>query len=124
MIPSICKNWLKISPILGFLAAGTLLGPNMLNVIGDTHTVEVLGELGIVFFLFEMGVELSTERLLSMKKDVFGLGLSQFSLTTIVGMLIGSGVFHGKIIFCSCIVIIEKLLIYATLFICLQFLYR
>ena len=40
LIPSICKNWLKMSPILGFLAAGTLLGPNMLNVIGDTHTGE------------------------------------------------------------------------------------
>lgn len=53
--------------------------------------MELLGDLGIVFFLFEMGVELSTERLLSMKKDVFGLGLSQFIVTTLVGMGIGSG---------------------------------
>ena len=63
----------------------------MLNLIRDTHTVELLGDLGIVFFLFEMGIELSTERLLSMKKDVFGLGLSQFSLTTLVGMIICNG---------------------------------
>ena len=38
MIPSICKNVLKISPILGFLSAGMLLGPNMLNLINDKHT--------------------------------------------------------------------------------------
>lgn len=37
-----------------------------------------LAELGIVFFLFEMGIELSTERLRSMKKDVFNLGGAQF----------------------------------------------
>jgi len=67
-----------ISPILGFLAAGTILGPNALGLISGLHTTETLAELGIVFFLFEMGIELSFERLNSMKKDVFGLGLSQF----------------------------------------------
>jgi len=90
LIPSICVNVLNISPILGFLAAGTLLGPNLFNVIQDTHMVELLGELGIVFFLFEMGVELSTERLIQMKKDVFGLGLSQFTGTTLLATIIGT----------------------------------
>jgi|TARA_B110000305_G_C18828098_1_gene354490 Kef-type K+ transport system membrane component KefB len=47
--------------------------------LGAVHSTELLAELGIVFFLFEMGIELSTERLKSMKKDVFGLGLSQVS---------------------------------------------
>ncbi len=71
----------SISPILGFLAAGTLLGPSGLGLISDVHTVDVLGELGIMFFLFEMGLELSINRLMQLKKDVFLLGASQFFLT-------------------------------------------
>ncbi len=82
-----------ISPILGFLASGMLLGPNGFGLIADIHTTEVLAELGIVFFLFEMGIELSIERLMSMKRDVFGLGLSQFLCSAIaiagVGKVLG-----------------------------------
>ena len=70
-----------------------LLGPNGWGLISGIHTTETLAELGIVFFLFEMGIELSVERLLSMKRDVFGLGLSQFLFTALavagVGSLIG-----------------------------------
>jgi len=74
---------LGISPILGFLSAGMLLGPNGFGLIAGIHSTEVLAELGIVFFLFEMGIELSVERLLQMRKDVFGLGLSQYLLTAL-----------------------------------------
>lgn len=49
---------------------------------------QALAELGIVFFLFEMGLELSVERLFQMRKDVFGLGLAQFSLTAVTIFLI------------------------------------
>lgn len=48
-------------------------------------TYTVAGELGIVFFLFEMGLELSIARLNAMKKDVFGLGTMQFLLTSAAG---------------------------------------
>lgn len=75
---------LRLSPIVGFLLSGILLGPNGLNVIKNLHLVDVLGELGIVLFLFEMGLELSLEKLISMKKDVFGLGSAQFLLTSLV----------------------------------------
>jgi Kef-type K+ transport system membrane component KefB/voltage-gated potassium channel Kch len=50
-------------------------------VVSDVHTIERLAEFGIVFFLFEMGIELSLERLVPMKRDVFGLGLAQMGLT-------------------------------------------
>lgn len=78
-----------MSSILGFLFFGTVLGPNGLNWLKDVHMIDVLGELGIVFFLFEIGLELSLERLMAMKKDVFGLGTSQFVLTSALGTLIG-----------------------------------
>lgn len=92
LITPICKM-MGTSPILGFLASGMLLGPNGFALIKDLHTTEILAELGIVFFLFEMGIELSIERLISMKRDVFGLGLSQFLITA--AAIAGVGKFLG-----------------------------
>lgn len=89
LITPVCRR-LSISPILGFLASGMLLGPNGCGLISGIHTTETLAELGIVFFLFEMGIELSVERLLNMKKDVFGLGLSQFLVTAVAIAGVGS----------------------------------
>ncbi|KAL7556522.1 hypothetical protein ACA910_000985 [Epithemia clementina (nom. ined.)] len=80
LITPLCKK-LGTNPILGFLTAGMLLGPNGFGFIRGIHTTEVFAELGIVFFLFEMGIELSIERLMQMRKDVFGLGLGQFLVT-------------------------------------------
>jgi CPA2 family monovalent cation:H+ antiporter-2 len=88
LITPVCKR-LGTSPILGFLASGMLLGPNGCGLISGIHTTETLAELGIVFFLFEMGIELSFDRLLSMRKDVFGLGFLQFSITAVAVALVG-----------------------------------
>ena len=80
LIPPLC-NRLGVSPILGFLANGVLLGPNGGNLVADVHATEALADLGVVFFLFEMGIHLNFDTLMSMRKDVFGLGLSQFLVT-------------------------------------------
>lgn len=77
---------LKTSPILGFLAAGIALGPNGFALVRDVGTSKALAELGVVFFLFEMGLELSTSKLKSLGADVFGLGTAQFVVS---GVLIG-----------------------------------
>ena len=83
---------LKISPVLGFLAAGAALGPYGLGsladeapwlsafTISDPEQFRVLGEFGVVFLLFMIGLELSWERLRSMRRLVFGLGLLQVAL--------------------------------------------
>jgi monovalent cation:H+ antiporter-2, CPA2 family len=92
LITPVCKKF-GTSPILGFLSSGMLLGPNGWGLISGIHTTETLAELGIVFFLFEMGIELSFERLLSMKRDVFGLGLSQFLCTAVA--IAGAGSLLG-----------------------------
>jgi monovalent cation:proton antiporter-2 (CPA2) family protein len=78
------SRFLRISPIISYLLSGTLIGPSSLHLISGVNTVSHLAELGIVFFLFEMGLELSVDRLTSMKKDVFGLGLAQYAFTTAV----------------------------------------
>ncbi|CAM9624445.1 unnamed protein product, partial [Ectocarpus sp. 13 AM-2016] len=80
LIIPVCKR-VGLSPVLGFLAAGVALGPNCLSIVSDVKAIEVLGEMGIVFFLFEMGLELSVTRLMAMKRDVFGLGLATFGMS-------------------------------------------
>lgn len=82
LVAPICKG-LGISNILGLLAAGMALGPNGIKggLINDIHRTELLAELGIVFFLFEMGLHINFDTLMSMKNDVFGLGLAQVALT-------------------------------------------
>lgn len=87
---------LGISPVLGFLAAGALLGPLGLgSLIGivpvlywvtvvDAKNVAGIAELGVVFLLFLIGMELSFERLKAMRRLVFGLGSLQIALSTLV----------------------------------------
>ncbi|XRA99741.1 K(+) efflux antiporter 2 [Pycnococcus provasolii] len=65
------------SPILGFLIGGAIIGPNGVGIISHVNAVKELAEFGVVFLLFNIGLELSLERLQSMAKYVFGLGMVQ-----------------------------------------------
>lgn len=80
LVPTICAM-VKVSPILGFLVSGLALGPQGLNLVADLHTTELLADLGVVLFLFEMGVHLSLKTLWDMRSIVFGLGGAQMALT-------------------------------------------
>ncbi|XP_050385168.1 K(+) efflux antiporter 2, chloroplastic-like [Argentina anserina] len=72
------------SPVLGYLAAGILIGPYGLSIITHVHGTKAIAEFGVVFLLFNIGLELSVERLSSMKKYVFGLGSAQVLITAVV----------------------------------------
>ena len=71
------------SPVLGFLIGGAAVGPYMLGLIGHVEQAKVLAEFGVVFLLFNIGLELSLERLTAMAKFIFGMGSAQMVLTTI-----------------------------------------
>lgn len=73
---------LRSSPILGYLAAGILIGPYGLALIGDTKAAHTLAELGVVFLLFMIGLELSVSRLRALGSKVFGLGSLQVLITS------------------------------------------
>lgn len=91
---------LKLSPVLGYLVSGIIIGPSGLGafaadytwlsplVIQETETVQILGELGIIALLFMIGLELSFRRLKELKKFVLGLGSAQILVTGIVITLI------------------------------------
>ena len=55
-----------------------------INSISSLHQTEVLAELGVVFFLFEMGLELSVAKIGAMRSEIFGLGAAQFLATALV----------------------------------------
>ncbi|PPD77087.1 hypothetical protein GOBAR_DD25995 [Gossypium barbadense] len=75
---------LGAGPVLGYLAAGILIGPYGLSIIRHVHGTKAIAEFGVVFLLFNIGLELSVERLSSMKKYVFGLGSAQVLVTAVV----------------------------------------
>lgn len=87
VVPALSR--LKVSPVLGYLIAGALLSPKWLGMLAQTfpaasalsisspEQVARLAEFGVVFLLFLIGLELSFERLMTMRRLVFGLGASQ-----------------------------------------------
>ena len=86
---------LKVSPVIGFLGAGVLLGPHVLGRLPDdswlgvlqlenTGRIAQIAEFGVVFLLFMIGLELSYERLARLRRLVFGLGAGQVALSAVL----------------------------------------
>ncbi|MFM2045488.1 MAG: glutathione-regulated potassium-efflux system protein KefB [Pseudomonadota bacterium] len=75
---------IKVSPVLGYLLAGLLIGPSGLALIGEVEQIRAVAELGVVFLLFVIGLELSIDRLKALKRWVFGLGTAQVVVTSLV----------------------------------------
>jgi len=99
------RRW-GLSPVLGYLGAGAVLGPLGLGsiskgvpvlswiTISDAQNVAGIAELGIVFLLFLIGLELSLPRLSAMRRLVIGLGGSQVILTS--ALIAGAALAAGK----------------------------
>jgi CPA2 family monovalent cation:H+ antiporter-2 len=79
-------RYFGLPPILGYLAIGVLIGPNALALANDSATVKYLGEFGVVFLMFSLGLEFNLHRLRSMRRIVFGLGGSQVILTMLLAV--------------------------------------
>ena len=80
----LCER-LKQSPILGYLAAGTLLGPNALQIVSSADQVTQLAELGVALLLFTIGLEFSWPRLKKLGTAAFGGGAAQVIITMGIG---------------------------------------
>ena len=77
---------LHLPPLLGYLLAGIAIGPHALGWIPDSKEGRYLAEFGVVFLMFSIGLEFSLPKLFQMRRTVFGLGLSQVSLTVAAGL--------------------------------------
>jgi CPA2 family monovalent cation:H+ antiporter-2 len=95
IIVPLAQRW-GVSPVLGYLVAGAILGPLGLGslidqlpvlrwfTVTDAKNVSGIADLGVVFLLFLIGLELSLDRLMAMRRLVFGLGALQIGLSTIL----------------------------------------
>jgi len=84
---------LGLGSVLGYLAAGLLLGPSGFGVISNPESVLAAAELGVVMFLFIIGLEMEPARLWALRKQIFGLGVIQVGVCG--GLLTGVGILLG-----------------------------
>ena len=77
-------NRLGLGSVLGYLVAGALIGPAGFSLIHDPDNMRHIGEFGVVFLLFLIGVEINPKRLWVMRRMVLGLGGSQVVLTGLI----------------------------------------
>jgi CPA2 family monovalent cation:H+ antiporter-2 len=86
LVSPVCHR-LRLSPVLGYLVAGSVVGPAGLGLMSDEDGARGLAELGIVFLLFMIGLELSWERLRVIRHFIFGLGTLQVVISGGLGAL-------------------------------------
>jgi monovalent cation:H+ antiporter-2, CPA2 family len=109
---------LGLVPIVGFLVAGVLIGPNALALVQDRALVDAAAEVGVMFLLFTIGIEFSLEKLTEMRTAIFAGGGLQVVLATLGTLLLlrvfgiewRSGLFTGFLVSLSSTAIVLKLL--------------
>lgn len=82
-----------LGSVLGYLAAGLAIGPFGLGFFSDAQSIIHVAELGVVLFLFVIGLEMQPSRLWAMRGEIFGLGALQVSLA--IAVLVWVGVAQG-----------------------------
>ncbi len=83
---------LRLSSVLGYLLAGMAIGPYGLGLLTRSGVIQSLAGLGVVLLLFLIGLELSPQRLWMMRRQVFGMGLAQVVLSS---LLLGLAGYYG-----------------------------
>ena len=124
-------HWARVGAVLGFLLAGVAVGPFGLGqlvdefpvlhfvAISDAEAVKPLAELGVIFLLFLLGLEISLSRLWSLRRYVFGVGTLQVAVATIAigavafgaGQAAGTAMVIGLSLALSSTAIVMQLLI-------------
>lgn len=93
---------ISLPPILAYLVAGVLTGPELLELFTNPDDMHLAAEVGIVFLLFSLGLEFSLARMVAMRRLVFGVGTAQMCLTTgliaLIGLLLGQSITAAVIV--------------------------
>ena len=92
----------KLPPMIAYFLVGLILGPSGLAVLTDSESNRHLVEFGIVFLMFTIGLEFSLPTLNSMRKILFGVGLTQVGITllisTMLAMFVGLSLIDGFVV--------------------------
>jgi monovalent cation:H+ antiporter-2, CPA2 family len=111
-------NKFRIPSIAGFLIAGILIGPHVLKLITEVDQIEIMAEIGVILLLFTIGLEISLQRLMQMKRLLIVAGGLQVLLTILisglffylVGIPLSQSIFFGMLLSLSSTAIVLKLL--------------
>src|SRR4030095_4719807 len=83
---------LGLCSVLGYVTAGLVIGPFGLRLFTDPQAILHVAELGVVMFLFVIGLEMQPSRLWSLRREIFGVGAAQVlacgALLTTIGVLV------------------------------------
>ncbi|MBI5726960.1 MAG: cation:proton antiporter, partial [Ignavibacteriales bacterium] len=79
---------IKISPIVGFLITGIIIGPSGLHLIAQNEQIEVMSEVGIILLMFTIGLEFSIAKLVKMKKYLLLFGGLQVVISSVTGFFV------------------------------------
>ncbi|MHC4957829.1 MAG: cation:proton antiporter [Planctomycetota bacterium] len=93
VLGALCER-LRQSAIVGYILAGMILGPNVLQVLASTEEVEFIAEIGVALLLFAIGLEFSWRRLRAMGLATFGGGAVQILATA--GIFTGCAIAIGR----------------------------
>jgi monovalent cation:proton antiporter-2 (CPA2) family protein len=87
-----------LGAVLGYLVAGVLIGPQILDLVGDAQGKMGIAEIGITLLLFLVGLELNPRRLWELKREIFGFGAAQVVVAglAITGVIWGFAGFSAK----------------------------
>ena len=77
-----------LGSVLGYLAAGLIIGPFGLKLVTDSHAILHIAEFGVVMFLFMIGLEMKPSHLWSLRKQIFGLGSLQVVISALLMTLV------------------------------------
>ncbi|MEN6311932.1 MAG: cation:proton antiporter, partial [Acidobacteriota bacterium] len=109
---------IKLPPVVGFLLTGILIGPGGLSLVKDTHTVDVMAEVGVVMLLFMVGLEFTLERLKRIQRNFWIGGGLQVVLTVAAAALLltllhipaRQAIFYGFLVSLSSTAVVLKIL--------------
>jgi CPA2 family monovalent cation:H+ antiporter-2 len=90
-VGGLVAHFLRLPLIVGYLAAGIIVGPHVIGVIDTTEEVRELAEFGVVLLLFAVGVEISFREIRELGSSIIAIGLSQIVLTVAAGFGLGYG---------------------------------
>ncbi|MXP67871.1 glutathione-regulated potassium-efflux system protein KefB [Pantoea sp. Aalb] len=82
IVPLVAR--MGIGPVLGYLIAGLAIGPWGVGLISDVEDILNFSELGVVFLMFIIGLELNPAKLWTLKRSIFGIGAAQLFISAII----------------------------------------
>src|SRR3954467_13388923 len=111
-------QWLRLSPIVGYLLAGIAIGPHTPGFVGDVHLAAQLAEIGVILLMFGVGLHFHLDDLLAVRKVAIPGALVQIAVATGLGVLItrplgfglGAGVVFGLAISVASTVVLLRVL--------------